>query len=145
MEEKDIRIGIEKRRYVRLYIRLKARFKVEGDPEEKIYEAMTRNINRGGLCLEVTKNIKEIKDIFNQGNPRLNIALDLPGIDETVETAARPVWISTRVGWMEPPVEDRLPLFLGMAFVNLPPSEKERIDTYLANKLLEKYQEDRGK
>ena len=143
MEERDIRIGIEKRRYVRLYVRLKVRFQVEGGPEGKIYEAETRNVSQGGLCLEVMKDTKEILARFYSENPLLKIALDLPGADETVETAARPAWISTRVGWMEPPVEDSQPLLLGMAFEDLPPSEKERIATYFADKLLDKYRSDR--
>lgn len=130
------RLGKETRKYVRIEVRLKASFIIEGDEAQAEYFAETANISRGGICLRITEKKDEILGKVGDALPRFRVALDLSDDDVPIEICARTTWISSRVGWLLTPKTEDVSILVGMSFDRLMEDDEAKINTFIADLLI---------
>lgn len=113
----------------RTYIRLNAVFPVEFqflDPKTSaeisdIKQGFTRNISKGGICLEVNNLEESLERILKESNTKLKLTLHIPlGYKEIKATA--------NIAWYEK-IKDSHPnqYLIGLAFLNIDPKDRRRI------------------
>ena len=130
------RLGREQRKYVRIEIRLKATFIIDGDETQAKYGAVTTNISRGGICLIVTDKKEEILGKLGDALPRFKVALDLTDENQPIDFCARTTWISSRVGWFLTPAGEDVPILVGMSFDELLEEDEAKINSFIADVLI---------
>ena len=125
------RIGKALRKHVRIEVRLGLRFVIEGDPSHTIYEALTQNISRGGVCFMAHEGKDQLIAAAAGNMPRLKVSLYIGAGDLPVDIQAQTAWISSNVGWFMTPENAEMPLIAGMAFENLSVEDAEKIDIFI--------------
>lgn len=130
------RLVREARKNVRIAVRLKASFIIEGDEAETEYFAETANISRGGICLRVTEKKDEILGKLGDALPRFKVALDLSDDDIPIDVCTRTTWISSRAGWLLTPKTEDIPILVGMSFDNLMEEDEAKINAFIADLLI---------
>jgi len=131
------RLGRETRGYVRIEVRLKASFIIEGDEAQVEYFAETANISRGGICLRITEKKDEILGKLGDALPRFKVALDLTDDDVPIDVCTRTTWISSRVGWFLTPKTEDVPILVGMSFDRLMEDDEAKINSFIADLLIQ--------
>lgn len=132
------RLGLEKRKYVRIKVELQVKFKIEGDREKKVYKAFTRDISHGGLGLKIKDEKQEILEKIGDIMPKLEVEIDLVEKKEFLNVYTKTAWISSKIDWIVRPPDGDAPLLMGMAFENLSVSDEEKINSYIAELLIKK-------
>lgn len=131
----DERLGLEKRRFVRIDIRLKAEFQVgEGDNAES-FVAQTKNISHSGACITVFEAKEKVLSTIGDGLPKLRISIELWEEDSRIDAKARTAWIDSRMDWMVRPRDEDAPILMGMAFENFDESDEDVMNTFIADVL----------
>ena len=133
--------GRERRAYIRLETELPVRFKISGKEESKIYEATTKNISHGGLCLEFQKEKEDLLDKLSTDKPKLGIDLDALIPDQTAEASADQFWVNSRVDWTRKPKSKNPVLLIGLEFEDLTQAARKKIHDYLVGEFLKQYEE----
>jgi hypothetical protein len=82
MIQKDFN-GKERRAYIRFQKSLPVRFKIDGSQAGKIYLATTRNISRGGLCVEIAQETADLLEKISAPGHKIVIDLDTLISDQT--------------------------------------------------------------
>ena len=131
------RLGREARKHVRLEVRLKANFIIEGDGEQTEYAAVTTNISRGGICLKITEKKEEVLAKLGDAMPRFKVSHDLTEDDNPIDVCTKTTWISSRVGWLLTPTQEDVPILVGMAFNDLPEEDEAKINAFIADLLIQ--------
>ena len=133
--------GKERRAYVRLENSLPVKFKISAEQKSKTYTAMTKNISRGGLCLEIDRNIQQLFE--NLSGTDLKISIDLDTLIPQPETAppAKAAWISSRVDWARKPTAKNPAMLLGLEFEGVSDDARRRIHGYIVEAFVKRYEE----
>ena len=132
--------GKERRAYIRLQKSLPVRFKIDGSQAGEIYMATTRNISRGGLCVEIAQ---ETEDLFEKiSDPGRNIGIDIDSLihNQTTAVSAKSVWISSRVGWARKPTKKERTLFMGIEFEEMAEETRRRIYGFIVKEMIKRYE-----
>lgn len=124
------------RRFARIKVALKALIKVEVDDGRELFHGETKNISRGGACVQIedkTQKMLQIADNMSQG---LMISLSLKDVGSQDESyVVKTAWISSKLGWMVTPSSDDAPVMIGVAFDELSETDAAKIDTFTSNLL----------
>ena len=137
--------GKERRAYVRLNTALKVLLWFSENNSEngsvKTYSAVTKNISKGGLCIEVPEDHKELIE-------KLQISRQTPGIDlnaailnDNVEFSANPSWINCRLDFENKFTTKDSAILIGLAFNKLPEEARKQIHNYIADEFVKRYGE----
>ena len=138
MIQKDFN-GKERRAYVRLQKSLPVRFKINGSQAGKIYMATTRNISRGGLCVEIAQETADLFEKISAPGYKIGIDIDtlIPG--QTTAVSAKSVWINSRVDWTRKAKKKRN-LLMGLEFEDLAEETRRRIHDFIVEELVKRYE-----
>jgi c-di-GMP-binding flagellar brake protein YcgR len=133
--------GKERRAYVRLESSLPVKFKISAEQKSKTYTATTKNISRGGLCLEIDHHAQQLLE--NLAGIDLKISIDLDTLIPQPKTAgtARSTWISSRVDWARKPTAKNPAMLLGLEFEGVSDDARRRIHGYIVEAFVERYEE----
>jgi c-di-GMP-binding flagellar brake protein YcgR len=124
------------RRFARIRVSLNALVKVESDDGRELFHAETKNISRGGACLQIEDKTQKMRQVIDDLPRRFKVSLSLRDTEDTSETyAVKTAWISSRLGWAVTPSSDDAPLMMGVAFDELSESDAGKIDTFTSNLL----------
>ena len=132
------KVGVEKRKYVRVEVEVPAWFKIVGDGEETVYRAETCNISHGGACLRVEGDGGEALQKRSDRLPELKVSIDLPGRDGKVSADTKTAWISCRIDRAAPPVDDHGPVVIGVEFHGMGVADENRVSDIIAEMLMKK-------
>jgi len=113
----------------RSYIRLDAVFPVEfqfldpqtGGSVSDIKQGFTRNIGKGGICLEVNHVEEGFEHFLREGNARLDLRLHIPLSQKDTKAVANIAWYKK--------VKSGYPnkYLIGLSFLQIDPKERSRI------------------
>ena len=133
--------GRERRAYVRLDSSLPVKFKISAEQKSKTYTATTKNISRGGLCLEIDQNIQQLLE--NLSGTDVKISIDLDTLIPQPKTAppAKAAWISSRVDWARKPTAKNPAILLGLEFEGIDDEARKRIHGYIVEEFVKRYEQ----
>ena len=133
--------GRERRAYFRLERSMPVRFKVFAKQEIKIFSATTKNISKGGLCLEIHQNIEELIENLSAGEQKISVDLDtlIPG--PNAATSPEPVWIKSQVDWARQPTPKNPAMQMGLEFEGACEEARRRIHDYIVTEMVKHYGE----
>jgi c-di-GMP-binding flagellar brake protein YcgR len=131
--------GKERRAYVRLQSSLPVKFKISAEHKSKTYTATTKNISRGGLCLEIDHPIQQLFE--NLSGTDLKISIDLDTLIPKTAASAKPAWISSRVDWARKPTAKNPAMLLGLEFEGISDEARKRIHGYIVEEFVKRYEE----
>lgn len=140
----DERLGLEKRKHVRIDVELSAVFSIVGEARPKEYPARTRNISQGGLCLAVLEDKERLAELFRRASPPLRVALELSESEAPLQVGAKTAWISSKVDWMYAPPGEHAPLLMGLAYLELEDDVRDAINSFIADMIIRRRIERRG-
>lgn len=124
------RLGKPIRKHIRIGVELQVSFKVEGDGEELVFHGSTKNISRGGICLQASEGKEEIMALIGPKMPNLQVSLHLDN-EDPIDFQGQTTWISSRIGWFLTPSEKEMPVLMGMSFQGLSREDSLKIDTFI--------------
>lgn len=135
--------GKERRAYVRLNTALKVLlwFSENNFDNEsvKTYTAITKNISKGGLCLEVPDDHKELIEKLQINRQPPGIHLNAAILNENVEFSANPSWINCRLDYKNKFTTKNSAILIGLAFNKLPEEARKQIHNYIADEFIKRY------
>ena len=133
--------GIERRAYVRLETSVPIRFKISRRENGKIYAATAKNMSHGGLCLEVHQDAEELLEMLSGDDIRLGIDLETLIAKPGVAGFDKPVWVESRVDWIQKPNRKNPALVMGLKFEDLAPEAHRQIHGYIVDEFIRRYKE----
>jgi len=139
MIQKDFN-GKERRVYIRLQKSLPVRFKINGSQTGKTYLATTRNISRGGLCVELAQETEDLLEKISAPGHKIFIDIDTLIPDQTTAVSAKSVWISSRVDWARKPIKKERTLLMGIRFEEMAEETRRQIYDFIVKEMLERYE-----
>lgn len=122
-KEKNIDIG--KRKYIRISTVIPLEFSITNKDKEEIwktvYQGYTRNINAGGICIEVSNFDDNLADKLSSGEFLFHIRIDMPNQEKPIEAYVDPRWVQK--------TEDSFikKIFIGVAFFEINEIDKNKI------------------
>ena len=131
--------GNERRAYVRLKQSLPVRFKIEGGQTDKTYLARTRNISRGGLCLEIAQEAEELLEKLSTPGRKIGIDIDSLITEQKTAVSAKTAWINSRVDWSRR-TKRMQRLLMGLEFEDVPEETRKRIYDFIVTELVNRYE-----
>ena len=131
--------GKERRAYVRLKQSLPVRFKINGEQTGETYSARTRNISRGGLCVEIARENAELLEKISGPGQKIGIAIDTLIPDQATAVSAKSVWINSRVDWTRK-TSKKQDLLMGLEFENLAEETRRRIHDFIVKEMVNRYE-----
>lgn len=132
--------GKERRAYVRLETSLPVRFKISGQEMGKIYAATTKNMSRGGLCLEIHQDKEELLKKVSADDTKLGIDLDALVPKPGVADSEKPEWVDGRVDWLRKPNRKNPTLLMGLRFEDLTEKARRLIHSYIVDQFVKRYE-----
>lgn len=133
--------GKERRAYVRLKQFLPVRFKIDdGSQTGKIYLARTRNISRGGLCVEIAAETAELLEQISAPGGKIGIDIDSLIPEQTMAISAKSVWIDSRVDWASKPDNKKKNLLMGLEFDDVAEEIRRRIHDFIVKEMIKRYE-----
>lgn len=110
---------LEKRRFVRLDVRVNVEYEIVQAPEAK-FKSFTKNLSQGGICLFL--------DSFLKKDTLLDLKLHIPERSKPLEATGKIVWIETfKIG-----DKDAKEHFeAGVEFVDISDDDKNMIAKYV--------------
>ena len=133
--------GRERRAYVRLDSSLPVKFKISAEQKSKTYTATTKNISRGGLCLEIDQNIQQLLENLSGTDVKISIDLDTLIPQPKTAAPAKAAWISSRVDWAREPTAKNPAMLLGLEFEGVSDEARKRIHGYIVEEFVKRYEE----
>ena len=133
--------GRERRAYVRLDSSLPVKFKISAEQKSKTYTATTKNISRGGLCLEIDQNIQQLLENLSGTDFKISIDLDTLIPQPEKAPSAKIAWISSRVDWAREPTAKNPAMLLGLEFEGVNDEARKRIHGYIVEEFVKRYEE----
>jgi c-di-GMP-binding flagellar brake protein YcgR len=133
--------GKERRAYVRLESSLPVRFKVFKEQASKTYTATTKNISRGGLCLEIQQDSREVLEYLSGTDFKISIDLDTLIPQTHTAASGKPAWISSRVDWARKATAKNPAMLLGLEFEGVSDEAQKRIHGYIVEEFVKRYEE----
>jgi c-di-GMP-binding flagellar brake protein YcgR len=133
--------GKERRAYVRLKKPLPVRFKIFTEQMGKTYTAKTKNISRGGLCLEVHQDTQELLENLSGTDPKIGIDLETLIPWSNTASSAKPAWINSRVDWARKPTAKNPAMMIGLEFEDVTDEVRKRINDYIVEEFVKRYEE----
>ncbi|MFH1714767.1 MAG: PilZ domain-containing protein [Elusimicrobiota bacterium] len=117
------------RKYVRIPTVIPVEFAVVNDAHEIVwqttYQGYTRNINQGGVCLEVSNLDDNLSKRLSDGDYLLKLSINLPTQDEPIIAYVSPRWV-TKIK------QDVATKFrIGVAFHTIADGDKNKIIKYV--------------
>ena len=132
--------GNERRAYVRLETALPVRFKISGQEMSKIYAAITKNMSRGGLCLEIHQDKEELLEKLSADDTKLGIDLEPFVPKPGAADSEKPGWVESRVDWVRKPNRKNPTLLMGLRFEDLTEKARRLIHGYIFDEFVKRYE-----
>jgi len=133
--------GKERRAYVRLARSMPVRFKIDGGRQTgKIYAAKTRNISRGGLCVEIADETAELLEQISAPGGKIGIDIDSLIPEQATAVSVKSVWISSRVDWTSKPSKKKRNLLMGLEFEDVAEETRRRIHDFIVKEMVKRYE-----
>lgn len=101
--------------------------------------ARTRNISRGGLCVEIANEIDELLEKLSLPGHKIGIDIDTLIADQATTVSAKSAWISSRVGWTGK-TDKNQNLLIGLEFEDLAEETRRRIHDFIVKEMVSRYQ-----
>ena len=133
--------GKERRAYVRLKSSLPVKFKICTEQKGKTFTATTKNISRGGLCLEIRQDTSELLKNLSSTEPQISINLDTLLPSPNTAASAKSAWISSRVDWARKPTAKNPVMLIGLEFEGVSDDIRKRIHDYIVQEIVKRYEE----
>ena len=133
--------GKERRAYVRLESSLPVKFKIFTEQKSKTFVATTKNISRGGLCLEIRQDTAELLENLSGTEPKISINLDILIPPPDTAASVEPSWISSRVDWARKPAAKNPVMLIGLEFEGITDEARKRINDYIVKEAVKRYEE----
>ena len=133
--------GRERRAYVRLESSLPVRFKIFAEPKGKTFTATTKNISRGGLCLEIRQDTPELLENLSAAESKISINLDVLIPPPDTAASVKPAWINSRVDWTRKPTTRNPVMLIGLEFEGVTDEDRKRIHDYIVEEVVKRYEE----
>ncbi len=133
--------GKERRAYVRLESSLPVKFKIFTEQKGKTFTATTKNISRGGLCLEIRQDTQELLKNLSSTEPKISINLDTLIPPPNTAASAKSAWISSRVDWARKPTAKNPVMMIGLEFEGVTDDARKRIHDYIVEEIVKRYGE----
>ena len=117
--------NIERRKYIRLNVVFPVEFQFI-DPEtsgsiSEIKQAFTRDVAKGGICLEVNNLEEGLEQIVKEGRAKLDIRLHIPLSRPETKAIAKIAWYEkTKSGYPNK-------YLIGLSFQQIDPKDSRRI------------------
>lgn len=88
---------LERRKYIRLssVFPVTLQFFLPGQPQGKVYQGFTRNVNINGLCIEVSDLDIQGQNGLRNPQIRLQLAINMPLSSRPIKATAKTVWVKT--------------------------------------------------
>jgi c-di-GMP-binding flagellar brake protein YcgR len=132
--------GKERRAYVRLKQSLLVRFKIDLSQTGKTYVAKTRNISRGGLCVEIVEQAEELFEKISAPGHKIGVDIDSLIPEKTAAVAAKSIWINSRVDWARKPTRKKRTLLMGLEFEDMAEETRRRIHDFIVKEMVTRYE-----
>jgi c-di-GMP-binding flagellar brake protein YcgR len=131
--------GKERRAYVRLKRSLPVRFRIDDSQTGKTYMAQTRNISRGGLCVEIDQETEELLEKISAAGHKIGIDVDTLIPKKATAVSAKSVWIYSRVDWTRKAKKKRN-LLMGLEFEDVAEETRRRIHDFIVEEMVNRYE-----
>jgi c-di-GMP-binding flagellar brake protein YcgR len=132
--------GKERRAYVRLQHALPVRLRIDVSQTGKTYTAMTRNISRGGLCVEIADEVEELSEKINFLGPKIGVDIDTLTPEQKAAVSAKSIWINSRVDWARKPTRKKRTMLMGLEFEDMTEETRRRINDFIVKEMVNRYQ-----
>lgn len=121
----DKEIYIERRRYIRLGAVFPVEFQfldlATGNTVSDIKQGFTRDVGRGGICLEVNNLEENFEKILNEKNARLDLRLHIPLSHRETKAVANIAWCKKlKSGYPNK-------YLIGLSFLQIDSNDRDRI------------------
>ena len=133
--------GKERRAYFRLNKEYPIRFRLCDKEQDKVYNAVTKNISRGGICLEVHEEKEELLEKLSQNEDKLPIDVETPRMTADEEVISKPVWINGSVEWAQTPGDNEAGILMGLAFTDMSDDIRKNLHNFILDKFVKQYGE----
>jgi hypothetical protein len=91
------KIGIERRRYLRLSTVFPVEFEIISLDNREIFcefhQSFTRDVSEGGMCLEINNLKEELAEKLNRKSAKLRLQINMPFSSKPIEAIAEAAWI----------------------------------------------------
>ncbi len=118
---------IERRNYIRLNVAFPVEFQflddVTGVPLGNMKQGFTRNVAKGGICLELNDVDATFEESLKQGKTRLNLCIHIPLDRKETKAVANIVWYEKIEGHPNK-------YLIGLSFLQIDPRDQIRIYFY---------------
>ena len=131
--------GKERRAYVRLKQSLPVRFRIDVRQGGKTFMAKTRNISRGGLCVEIAEGTEELLKKISASGHKIAVAIDTLISKQETPVSAKSVWINSRLDWVRKPGKKKHTLLLGLEFEDMAEELRRRIHDFIVKEMVGRY------
>ena len=130
----------DRRSYVRLETELPVRFKICSGQSDKIYSATTRNISHSGICLNVHQDQAELFDKLSAMEDWPTVEVAPQFVNDPPVPASEPVWIISRLGWVQKPTVKHPALLMGLDFIDMPDNLRRHFHDCIVGEFLRYYE-----
>jgi len=117
------------------------RFKVFAKQESKTFVATTKNISKGGLCLEIRQDIEEVMENLSVAEHKIGVDLETLVPGQNRAASPEPVWIKSRVDWARQPTPKNPAMFMGLEFEGACEEARRRIHDFIVTEMVKHYGE----
>jgi c-di-GMP-binding flagellar brake protein YcgR len=131
--------GKERRAYVRLQQALPVRLRIDVSQTGKTYAAMTTNISRSGLCVEIAEKVEELIEKIPAHGHKIGVDIDTLIPEQKAAVSAKSIWINSRVDWARKTPKKRT-MLMGLEFEDMTEETRRRIHDFIVKEMVNRYQ-----
>jgi hypothetical protein len=119
------------RKQVRVAVRMKVKFRIEGDAGNSTYRGVTKDISRSGVCIVTEDEKDKLISLLEGRLPKLMLSIYLTREDKLIDVQSRTAWISSKVGWFVTPEREGMPLLIGTSFEDVRREDADKMDCFM--------------
>jgi hypothetical protein len=124
-------VTVISRKQIRVAVQLQVKFRIEGDAENSIYHAVTKDISRRGVCIVAQKDKSKLISLLEGKLPKVILSIYLTKDDKLIDVRSRTAWISSKVGWFVTPEKEGMPLLIGTSFEDISNEDADKMDCFM--------------
>lgn len=119
------------RKFARVQVALRTLIKAHSPRGELTCIAGTKNLGRGGVCLQADENIEELLEFLTDPAARVQLAITLKEDPSPMGGSIKTTWIPCGVKWVVTPSREESPLVAGLEFDANDTSNIAKVDEFI--------------